>query len=82
MTITIELSRYRNKANIEFITYFYNVNKDKKELDEIISEAAVATNIPCLVCCYFLLEIIGDSDELWNIIKKLTTFYGYDGVKE
>lgn len=48
---------------------------------EIASIAAIATNAPIVVCCYYIGFITGFDDELNSTINNLVSFYRYDKIE-
>lgn len=48
---------------------------------EIASIAAIATNAPIVVCCYYIGFIMGFDEELNNTINSLVSFYKYDIIE-
>lgn len=77
--VSFKLSSYR--SNLPFIKHCYE-NRRHQNLDKLMTEIAVAINVPCLVVCHFLKEIAGDSPEIQASIASITKQYNYGPVEE
>lgn len=75
----IKLGPYR--SNFKFVEHCYN-NRRHENLDKLMTEIAVALNVPCVVIAHFLKEIAGDSPEIQASIESITKQYNYEGVIE
>lgn len=73
----LKVNNYLNSLNsIKTIV----VNNPHKAIEEQISIAAVATNVPIVAVCYLYESSFGISDELNSIRDKLIKFYRYDNI--
>lgn len=49
-------------------------------LSDLMTNYAVSTHTPLIVCAFYLLKIEGDNVELIETIKRLQLFYKYDEI--
>lgn len=78
MTI-LKLGKYR--LNFDFIRKLL-LNKKPEERRKFISEIAIATCVPVIIVCYYVLEIYGPSEEITSLTERLMKFYNVDKVEE
>lgn len=75
----VKLSTYRN--NYEYVTFLYK-NRFHQNLGKLVSEIAVATNIPCIVICCYIIELHGTCEALENEKNSLIKQYNYGIIEE
>lgn len=73
----LKVSKYLNSLSsiVTIIT-----NNPSKPMEEQISLAAVATNVPIVAVCYLYEQAYGPSDRLSANRDRLIKFYGYDEI--
>lgn len=78
MKVDIELY----KINREPIQNWYLNNKSGvKSPSETASLMACASHTPVIVCCFYIGEIDGWSEDILESIQRLINFYGYKEIE-
>lgn len=73
----INLLMYKN--NLAPLKAYRQANLNLS-LSDLITNYAVSTHVPLIVCAYYLARIEGMSDELMSTIERLRKFYKYDEI--
>lgn len=62
--------------------YIIGLTKDKtmEELLKYISIVAIASGVPIIIVCYYIIELYGFDIEMYNQIGRLKAFYGVTEV--
>ena len=71
------MNKEQYRLSLPSIKAVFEANKNRT-LGEKISLAAVASNVPLIIVCFFYKELYGDSEELKNLAERIIKFYRYD----
>ena len=75
----IQLGIYRN--NIQLINTMLVLNDNLLD-NNILSLMSIATGCPLIAVCYFLKEIVGETEFLNERIERFKKFYDYGEIYE
>jgi hypothetical protein len=78
----IDLMMYR--ANLSALRAYHQANLNLS-LSDLITNYAVSSHVPLIVCAFYMAKIKGMDEETQEFIEKLKRFYRYDeivGIKE
>ena len=67
------------KANLAPLKAYRQANL-KQSLSDLITNYAVATHVPLIVCAYYFVKLEGMKPELIEMIERLKKFYRYDEI--
>lgn len=73
----IDLMMYR--ANLPTLRAYRQANLNLS-LSDLITNYAVSTHVPLIVCAFYMAKIEGMSDEAQRLIERLKSFYRYDEI--
>lgn len=67
------------RARIDYIKSL-TADKDSDERYDFISILSVATGIPVIIVVYYLIELYGEEDRLYELVERLKLFYNVKNV--
>lgn len=67
------------KSNLAPLKAYRQANSNLS-LSDLITNYAVSTHVPLIVCAYYLAKIEGMTPELMEKIEMLKRFYRYDEI--
>lgn len=73
----IDLLAY--KANLASLKAYQQANSNLSPSD-LITNYAVSSYVPLIVCAYYLVRIQGMTPELMAMIERIKLFYRYDEI--
>jgi hypothetical protein len=75
--LKIDLLAY--KTNLAPLKAYRQANSNQS-LSDLITNYAVATHVPLIVCAYYFVKLEGMTPELMTMIERLKRFYRYDEI--
>lgn len=75
--MVLDASKYRLR-----FPYIIGLTKDKsiEELETYVSIVSIASGVPIIVVCYFIMELYGFDLKIYNLIGRLKKFYNVTEV--
>jgi hypothetical protein len=77
--VVINLDHYR--TNIPAVKRHCDGFLKEMSVDRCVTEIAISTHCPCIVIAHYVGELYGFTDEVNDVIDRLTKFYGYTEIR-
>lgn len=73
----LDASKYQRQ-----FPYIIGLTKDKsiEELETYVSIVSIASGVPIIIVCYFIMELYGFDLKIYQLIGRLKIFYGVTEV--